>query len=100
MRTLTEPGFAATDPARGTGMPGIDGMPATVTVGALFRGEAAPACPDAADFNDDGALNLTDAVYLLTALFRGGPQPPDPGAETCGADPSADELGPCTYTKC
>ncbi len=66
----------------------------------LFRGEAAPACPDAADMDDDSSLKLTDAVYLLTALFRGGAAPPAPGIEACGPDPTADELEPCVYTHC
>ncbi len=49
-------------------------------------------CEDAADANDDGAVNVADAVYLLEALFRGGPVPPGPFPE-CGYDPTEDALG-------
>jgi len=67
---------------------------------ALFQGAAFPACPDTADTDDTGDVSITDAVYLLNALFQGGLQPPLPGIDTCGSDPTADELGPCTYTAC
>lgn len=69
-------------------------------LGHLFQGGAAPSCPDAADMDDDAALKITDAVYLLASLFRGGPAPPPPGVDTCGTDPTQDELGVCTYTNC
>jgi hypothetical protein len=65
---------------------------------ALFQGATFPACPDTADTDDTGAVSITDAVFLLNALFQGGPQPPSPGIDTCGPDPTADDLGPCTYT--
>ena len=69
-------------------------------LGHLFQGGTAPSCPDAADMDDDAALKITDAVYLLASLFRGGAAPPPPGVEACGADPTQDELGACTYTNC
>lgn len=49
-------------------------------------------CEDAADANDDGGVNLTDAVFILNAVFRGGPQPPEPSA-SCGPDPTEDGIG-------
>jgi hypothetical protein len=52
---------------------------------------AAPACLDAADGNDDGALGLTDAIYVLSHLFLGGPAPPPPFPAP-GADPTPDGL--------
>ncbi|MBI4606062.1 MAG: hypothetical protein HY721_29195 [Planctomycetes bacterium] len=70
---------------------------AVFILGNLFRGGAAPSCPDTADADDNAVVNLTDAVYLLNHLFRGGPEPPLPGRETCGPDPTADELGACAY---
>jgi hypothetical protein len=65
----------------------------------LFAGGTTLDCADAADVNDDGFLNLTDAVYLLDALFRGGEAIAEP-AGSCGADPTgADGLG-CDRAGC
>jgi hypothetical protein len=44
-------------------------------------------CDDVRDTNDDGQAIVTDAVPLLTFLFRVGPPLPDPFL-TCGVDPS------------
>jgi len=52
------------------------------------------ACRDACDSNDDGALTLTDPIFLLHYLIGMGSPPPAPGQE-CGSDPSVDDLG-CT----
>ncbi|MCA8962980.1 MAG: hypothetical protein KDC38_20800, partial [Planctomycetes bacterium] len=59
----------------------------------LFIGGVAPSCVDAADSNDDGAVDVADAIHLLGYLFSGTAAPPAPGATTCGVDPSADALG-------
>ncbi|MEM7163910.1 MAG: hypothetical protein AAF581_00515 [Planctomycetota bacterium] len=54
-------------------------------------------CLDACDVNDDGKINLADAVYLLNYLFKSGPPhnspaPPSPfptqGTDTTVDDPS------------
>ena len=50
-------------------------------------------CADAADSNDDGAVNVADAVHAATFLFAAGGTPPPPGPLECGADPTADTLG-------
>jgi hypothetical protein len=73
---------------------------AVTVLNALFQGATFPACPDTADTDDTGDVSITDAVFLLNALFQGGLQPPAPGIDACGPDPTADELGPCTYTAC
>lgn len=53
-----------------------------------------PRCLDAADGNDNGQLDISDAVFLLQHLFlAGAPQPPAPGPVTCGVDPTPDTLG-------
>lgn len=57
----------------------------------LFRGGAAPACPDAEDTNDDGKLDLTDPVFLLQHLFQSGTAPPPPFPDA-GLDPTQDPL--------
>jgi len=55
---------------------------------ALFSSSA---CTDADDANDDGLLDLSDAVYLFYYLFLGGPPPADP-FPAVGRDPTADGL--------
>lgn len=43
-------------------------------------------CPDAADVDDDGRIQVNDAVYLALHLFQGGPPPlapfPQPGRDS------------------
>ena len=74
--------------------PGLSVTDAIVVIRALFASEEATlGCRDAADANDDGVLDLTDAIHILTYLFLRGPAPAAPFPE-CGADPSAsDALG-------
>ncbi|MEM7264251.1 MAG: hypothetical protein AAF488_19860, partial [Planctomycetota bacterium] len=50
-------------------------------------------CLDACDLNDDGGIDLGDAIYKLSFLFSGGP-PPFAPTGSCGPDTSADLL-PC-----
>ena len=56
------------------------------TLGWLFVGLERPACYDAADADDSGAIDIGDAVATLNYLFAGGaslPMPhPDPGEDT------------------
>lgn len=59
----------------------------------LFAGGGVPPCLDAADVDDDGAVCLTDAVYLLQFFARRIDALPDPGPRTPGPDPTPDELG-------
>ncbi|HVR75708.1 MAG TPA: FG-GAP-like repeat-containing protein [Planctomycetota bacterium] len=68
---------------------------AIFTLDALFRGGTPLACEDAADANDDGRVDIADPVALLGYLFRGGPEPPAPGAGSCGPDPTQDDLVSC-----
>jgi hypothetical protein len=49
-------------------------------------------CEDSADFDDDGTLQLADAVLLLGFIFAAGPAPPEPYAD-CGSDPTTDGAG-------
>lgn len=60
------------------------------TLAHLFGRELA-SCRDASDLNDDGAVDVTDAVIGLEFLFRGGAPPaaPFPGP---GIDPTEDAL--------
>jgi hypothetical protein len=65
----------------------------------LFSGGPTPGCLDAADSNDSGSIDLTDAVHLLSYLFLGGPAPAEPFAE-CGTDPTEDSLSCESFTSC
>ncbi len=51
-----------------------------------------PPCLDACDGNDDGLVDLADAVYVLRYLFLSGKEPPPPGPKLPGADPTPDQL--------
>ncbi len=64
-----------------------------------YGGGEAPACMDAADFNDSGALDLADVLGSLNYQFANGPPPAAPfGA--CGPDPTADGLTCVSYPPC
>lgn len=58
------------------------------------------ACPDAADVNDDGQIDLSDHTAVLSLVFGIITTLPVPGWVDCGRDPTADELGPCVYESC
>ncbi|MCH2584864.1 MAG: hypothetical protein MK138_08860, partial [Planctomycetes bacterium] len=66
----------------------------------LFLGEGSGrGCPQSLDVDDNGAIELTDSVYLLTFLFNGGDSPPAPFG-SCGADLSAGGLTCEIYAPC
>ena len=57
------------------------------------------ACLDAADANDDGRVDIADAVKILAHLFaQAGPLPAPFGA--CGEDPTADGLDCGQFPSC
>ena len=58
----------------------------------LFDRGRSIGCEDAADIDDNGAIDLADAAALIAFHLAGGaaPQPPFEG---CGPDPSKDGLG-------
>ena len=73
-----------------------------VTIGVLLnflfqRGESPP-CLKAADSNDNGRLEVTDAIRVIRFLFGGQGSFPPPA--TCGPDPSADVLGCESFPGC
>ena len=63
----------------------------------LFARATAPPCRKSADTNDDGVLNVSDAVGVLIHLFASNR--PLPGPTDCGVDPTADALG-CESQTC
>jgi hypothetical protein len=75
----------------------VDISDALFTLDFLFLGGNAPPCADAADADDNGKLELTDAVAILGELFTdtGEIADPYPGR---GSDRNADDLPPC-HTK-
>jgi hypothetical protein len=48
-------------------------------------------CMDILDANDDGTVNITDAIPVLSYVFQKGPALPSP-FKTCGNDTAADTL--------
>ncbi len=57
----------------------------------FVAGAGTPPCFDAADANDDGRVNIADAVTLLSFLFDGGSTLPAPYPDS-GFDPTQDSL--------
>jgi hypothetical protein len=65
----------------------------------LFAQGLVPDCLDAADANDSGAVDIADAIAILSHLFaHTGPLPPPFGA--CGIDPTIDALDCLSYPHC
>lgn len=62
------------------------------TVGYLMANGMSPSCPDAADTNDSGVIEVSDAILLLTYLFQDETAPPPPGPGICGVDPTPSVL--------
>ena len=64
-----------------------------------FADGPVPSCLDAADANDDGAVDLADGVYILQNLFANGPAllPPHPD---CGVDQTLDGQDCAEYLHC
>ncbi len=59
----------------------------------LFAGTTTAPCYDAADVNNDGTINISDAVWLLGWGLAGGAPPEAPGPDECGIDPEGGDLG-------
>ena len=72
----------------------VDLADAATTIATQFSGLPI-LCPDACDSNDDGVINLADAVYGMNWLFKFGPTPPEPGPFDNGPDPTEDQLPVC-----
>jgi hypothetical protein len=69
------------------------------SISVLFLGTGDLRCLDAADSNDSGAVDISDAVYSLQFLFIGGPAPKSPFPE-CGMDPFLDDLTSESFSAC
>jgi hypothetical protein len=86
------PGVALFRRGNANGDQRIDLADAMEICGHIFRGRPAP-CEDAMDTNDDGDLNVADAVFLLSYLFVDGEEPLWPGPQFRRYDPTPDLLG-------
>ena len=52
------------------------------------------------DADDNGELQLTDAIRILGFLFLGAESLPPPGPMSCGEDPTEDTISCEMYTAC
>ncbi len=77
---------------------GLDAADAMSILLYLFDG-ARITCRKTADVDDDGAIHVNDAIYLLNSLFRGGPAPAPPQG-ACGTDAATDRVSCAEYTAC
>ena len=57
-----------------------------------FLGSVVPLCLDAMDFNNDDKIDVSDPVGNRSHQFLGQAPPAEPGKESCGADPTEDDL--------
>ena len=69
-------------------------------LGFLFTGGEDIACLDAADANDTGTLDVSDAVSIVLLLFGGDNEPPDPGPPGCDEDSTEDPLDCGEFASC
>ncbi|MFN0057944.1 MAG: choice-of-anchor Q domain-containing protein [Planctomycetota bacterium] len=77
---------------------GVEITDAMIVLFFLFGGIDASPCHSACDLDDDGAIELDDAIFLLNALFLVGAPPPAAPYPDCGSDPTPDALGCLTDT--
>ena len=75
----------------------IDVTDAVKLLNYLFLGGATPECLDAADFDNSNVADISDAVANLSYQFLGGVASAAPGPNTCGSDPTPDDLGCAVY---
>jgi hypothetical protein len=65
----------------------------------LFAGGPARDCKDAMDLDDDGEVDVSDAIALLGYLFLRG-VPPAPPFPACGQDSAEDDGMRCRAPEC
>src|SRR4029434_2150051 len=69
----------------------------------MFLGQGEVPCLDAADANNDGEADISDAIFIMSYNFARGRPPPSPGPPAraaCGKDPEGGDLGCASYTGC
>ncbi len=65
-----------------------------------FLGTFNPSCKDSCDYDDNGLIDVTDPIATLSYLFLGKAPPTQPGIDSCGSDPSEDELNCDKFSLC
>jgi hypothetical protein len=78
---------------------GLDLTDAMTILTTLFLDGTPLPCQDAADVDDNGDLNMGDAIFLLQFLFVGGVEVSAP-YPSCGVDPTADALDCTSFPEC
>ena len=82
---------------------GVDGLGVTDALNVLhnlvFGVKTRFDCEDILDVDDDGVINLTDAIVILRYQFQGGPSPVEP-FDACGPDSTLDQLSECLDSNC
>ena len=73
---------------------------AVAILGDLFLGDVQVGnCRDSMDVDDNGFVEITDGIYLLSFLFSGGNAPASPfaacGVDRGGASPGCESYAPC-----
>ena len=63
-------------------------------------GQGALRCLDAADVDDSGNVDMTDAINLLDSLMLGRFTIPAPCPQSCGQDPTKDSMICADYQGC
>lgn len=73
---------------------------AVAILGDLFLGDVPVGnCRESMDVDDNGFVEITDGIYLLTFLFSGGRAPAAP-FDDCGVDRGGGSLGCESYAPC
>ena len=72
---------------------------AMAILGCLFLNNVCGHCLDSSDIDDNGKVEVTDAIQLLTWKFLGGPSPAPPYPE-CAVDPVGDSIDACETSPC
>jgi hypothetical protein len=76
------------------------GDPITILLHLFAGGTGFEKCMDAADANDDGDVNISDAVYLIDWRYKSDDPPPQP-FPSCDEDPTpGDGFTICEYPSC
>jgi hypothetical protein len=73
---------------------GLDISDVISQLSGLFGGGPQPLCDDACDVNDDGQLNVADAIFSLSYQFASGAPPPPPFS-SCAVDGTVSDLLDC-----
>jgi hypothetical protein len=77
----------------------LDMTDALLSMDYQLLGGYEPSCEDALDFDDTGAVDLTDVIRALGFLFL-GTVPPPAQPRQCGPDPTDDTLGCSSHAAC